>query len=88
MVSEKRTNFGLAADRILRDREMRVSDLAATMGISSSHAYNVMRGTRMAGPEIVSAMATTLNATPQERLELNIAAAKDMGFSIDLPEDW
>lgn len=88
MVSKKTTEFGTLAGKMLEQRNLRVSAVASSMGTSPSHAYNVVRGERSATPEFVNAMAMAVQATPQEAQKLNIAAARDAGFSLDLPEDW
>lgn len=88
MVVKKTTEFGKAAEDLLMKRNLRVSAISADIGVSASHAYNVIRGSRAASPEFVSAMALAVQATPQETLNLNMAAAKDAGFNLDIPEDW
>lgn len=88
MVSKKMTEFGKAADDLLAARNLRLSALTQSLGTSTSHAYNVVRGERAASPEFVNALASAVNATPEEALKLNMAAARDAGFRLDLPEDW
>ena len=89
MVNRKETEFGEAVKQLFASRDVPVPSVAVMdLGVSTSHAYNILRGDRSASPEFVRAMATAVQATPKETLKLNIAAARDAGFNLDLPEDW
>lgn len=82
------TEFGKAMADILEAKASSVSDVTADLGFSVSHSYNVMRGAKPATPQYVNALAMAVNATEQERQRLNLAAARDNGFELKLPEDW
>lgn len=82
------TEFGKEMAELLEAKAASVSGVTAELGFSASHSYNVMRGAKPATPQYVNALAMAVNATDQERQRLNLAAARDNGFDLKLPEDW
>lgn len=82
------SRFGSEMRKLMEDKEYSVSSLSAAVGLSESHCYNVLRGAKPAMPEHVNAMASAMCVTPQEKQRLNLAAAQDAGFDLDLPEGW
>ncbi len=82
------TEFGKAMTAMLDARAAALPEVSASMGLSPSYAYNVMRGTKTASPGFVTAFSTALSVSPEEKQRLNVAAARDAGFTLDLPEDW
>lgn len=82
------TEFGKAMADLLKDKSASVSEVTANIGFSTSHSYNVMRGAKPATPQYVNALVMAVNATEQERQRLTLAAARDNGFDLKLPEDW
>lgn len=87
MVSKK-SNFGTALFEQLQAREMTQSDLAKQIGTSAAYVSSLTTGSKSVSPERVESISTTLNLAPQERISLHRAAATDLGFKLDLPDDF
>lgn len=86
--SDPKTEFGREMSGMIESKSASMSAVTRDMGFSQSYSYNVLRGDKPATPQYVNALATALGATDDERNRLNLAAARDVGFELRLPEDW
>ena len=75
--------FGEALDRQLAKRSLRQKDLAAATGSSSAYISRLMNGAKVS-PTWANLIATSLNSTAQERLELHATAAQTWGYDLVL----
>jgi|GEM_PF-1456281 len=83
-----RSGFGEVLDRILMRRGLRASQLAAGLGVTPSYLSALVTGQKPVSAERVDQIADLLGAGPEERTRLHRAAAKDLGFRLDLPDDF
>lgn len=82
------SEFGKEMTALLEANAASVGDVSASIGFSNSHSYNVMRGVKSPTPQYVNAIASALKVSDEQRQRLNVAAARDNGFDLKLPEDW
>lgn len=82
------SGFGEALNRIMERRGIRATQLARTLGVSPSYLSALVTGSKPVSPDRVEDIAENLGADPDERTRLHRAAARDMGFRLDLPEDF
>ncbi|MCX7890292.1 MAG: helix-turn-helix domain-containing protein [Rhodobacteraceae bacterium] len=83
-----RSNFGAELDRMLNFRGIRASRLAEVLGVSPSYLSALVTGLKPVSADRVEEIADLIGAEPTERARLHRAAARDMGFRLDLPEDF
>jgi plasmid maintenance system antidote protein VapI len=83
-----RSGFGEALTGLMSRRGLRASRLAEALGVTPSYLSALVTGAKPVSPDRVEDIADSLGAAPEERTRLHRAAARDMGFRLDLPEDF
>jgi plasmid maintenance system antidote protein VapI len=83
-----RSGFGELLDRIMLRRGLRAARLAEALGVTPSYLSALVTGAKPVSPDRVDDIARAIAAAPEERTSLHRAAARDMGFRLDLPEDF
>lgn len=58
--------------------------LADNLDISSAYISSVLNGKRNPSAQWVDLIADTLQVTPERRVEMHRAAARDLGYRLDL----
>jgi DNA-binding Xre family transcriptional regulator len=83
-----RSGFGAVLDALMMRRGVRASRLAEALGVTPSYLSALVTGVKPVSPDRVEEIADSLGAEPEERAKLHRAAARDMGFRLDLPDDF
>lgn len=78
------TNFSLSVRSALTERSMSQASLADNLDISSAYISKVLSGHRSPSAKWVDLVADSLQVSPERRVEMHRAAAKDLGFKLDL----
>jgi len=86
--SERDTKFGQALRTALSTRSMMQSDLAEKLDVSSAYVSSISTGAKRVSANRVDAIASVLDLSQKEKTGLHRAAAQDLGFSLDLPDDF
>jgi transcriptional regulator with XRE-family HTH domain len=81
-----KNTFGAAVSSLLTKRQMSQADLAESLGKSHAYTNQTLTGRKSASPSWVNLVAETLRLSPEQRIALHRAAAKDQGYEIDLGE--
>lgn len=84
----KKSKFGEELDRLLSERGMNQKSLAQQIDTSPAYVSSITTGVRNVSPSRVSSIAQAIGAESQDMSKLHRAAAMDMGFQLDLPDDF
>jgi len=87
-MTSRKNRFGDELERMLRARGMNQKTFAEQIGTSSAYVSSISTGKRQVSPSRVSSIAAALHAEAGDISRLHRAAALDMGFNLDLPEDF
>jgi len=79
--------FGRALRSSLSARDLTQADLAAAIGTSTAYV-SAIATSKNVSPERVDSIAKALRLPHEERVGLHRAAVKDLGFTLDLPDDF
>lgn len=82
----KRSEFGKKVSELLKRRQLTQENLAYAIGRSQSYTNQVINGQRAPSAQWADLVADVLNLSPEERSRLHMAAARDNGFKIELPD--
>ena len=78
--------------RLLKDlaqaRGVTQAELSQSLAVTSAYVSQLATGLKTPRPETVDRLATAMNLDPVARRDLHVAAAKDTGFRLDLPDDF
>lgn len=83
-----RTNFGAYLDEQIHHGRTSTGELAGHLQRSESYISQIKTGLKNAGPKAVDKIADALGAPDEERARMHLAAAKDAGFKIRLPDGF
>ena len=78
------TAFGNTVNDALTARRMSQTELARELNVAPSRVNNTMTGTRPASPHWTDLVADALQFSAEQRVSLHTAAAKDVGYKLDL----
>lgn len=84
----KKNKFGTELARLLDERGMKQRALAEQIDTSSAYVSSISTGKRHVSPTRVDSIAKAINASEGDISRLHRAAASDMGFQLDLPDDF
>jgi transcriptional regulator with XRE-family HTH domain len=82
----KRSEFGEKVSELLRKRQLTQEGLAYAVGRSQSYTNQVINGQKAPSARWADLVADVLQLSPKDRRKLHVAAAKDNGFKIELPD--
>lgn len=82
------TAFGKALDTLLLQNQIRQNELSSRLGVSPAYISSLVRGTKNAHAGTVDKIADCVQLDDAARVKLHRAAATDMGFKLDLPDDF
>jgi len=80
------TNVGRSLGSLLAEKGQTQGDLANSLSVTASYVSQVASGKKAASAEWLDTVAKALDLTPEERVKLHRAGAKDAGFKLDLSE--
>lgn len=66
----------------------RQKDLAQRLDVSPAYVSAVVSGQKSLSAETATRMSAALNLSHQDSVRLHRAAAQDMGFNLELPDDF
>lgn len=81
------TAFGASVSNALAEAQLNQVDLAKMTGKSVSYVNQTLTGTRSASAGWVNLVASTLKLQNERKAELHRAAAKDLGYELDLTKE-
>lgn len=87
-MGKKASRFAECLGAELRAREMGQQALADTMGTSQQYVSALANGRKPASPERIEAISDALKLDVVSRSKMHRAAATDLGFRLDLPDDF
>jgi transcriptional regulator with XRE-family HTH domain len=82
----KRSEFGERVSELLKQRQLTQENLAYAIGRSQSYTNQVINGQKSPSAQWADLVANVLKLPPAERRKLHVAAARDNGFKIELPD--
>ncbi len=85
---KKRSRVGTELDLLAASRGYKQADMAGILEVTSSYVSSISTGSKSVTPQRIESIATKLEASEEEALRLHRAAALDMGFKLDLPDDF
>lgn len=88
MVKDPTTAFGLHLSRAMKEKEIGQKDLADLIGTSPQYVSAIKTGSKTVSPERIDSIAKALELDARATGSLHYAAATDMGFRLDLPDDF
>jgi hypothetical protein len=84
MPRRRSNTFGSSLNRWLSEADLSQSGLARSTGTSIAYTNQLIRGRKRPSPEWIDLVAKTLKLSERKRVELHRAAARDLGFDLDL----
>jgi transcriptional regulator with XRE-family HTH domain len=63
-------------------------EISATLGVSTAYVSQLSTGLKTPRPETIDRLAAAIGTDEKTARRLHAAAARDMGFRLDLPEDF
>lgn len=69
-------------------QEVTQTEISAALGISTAYVSQLATGVKTPGPETIDKLAAAMELDEAATRKLHTAAAKDMGFRLDLPDDF
>lgn len=84
----KKNEFGKSLSNILENYSSNQASLARDMGKSRAYVSSICNGNTSASPSKIDQISRILNLKQDDIVKLHTAAAKDMGFKLDLPENF
>lgn len=88
MSDRKKTRFATRLSAALSARQMGQKGLAEQMGTSVQYVSAIASGKKRVSPSRIDDIAGILQLDDVRRSALHRAAAADLGFRLDLPEDF
>ena len=85
---DKDSHFGHALRSALSDKSMMQSDLANLLSVSSAYVSSISTGSKKVSAQRVDAITKVLSLDDRDAVKLHRAAARDLGFNLDLPDDF
>ncbi len=85
---KKRSRFGTQLDLLAATRGLRQVDMAERLDVTSSYVSSISTGMKFVSPQRIESIAQKLDASEDEVQRMHRAAALDMGFKLDLPDDF
>ncbi|SCY11626.1 helix-turn-helix domain-containing protein [Paracoccus tibetensis] len=64
------------------------SELSTSLEMTPAYLSQLATGSKVPRPETIDRLATALDLSEEETRKLHLAAARDMGFRLDLPDDF
>lgn len=78
------SNFGTAVSDMLTAAKMNQRELAAVSGKTLSYVNQTLTGNKHVSPAWADFIADIFNASAADRMRLHQAAARDVGYKLDL----
>lgn len=75
-------------EELMRERGVKQKDIADHLNVSPAYVSSILRGSKPVTASTASKFTQALGLQPADAVALHRAAAKDMGFSLDLPDDF
>lgn len=64
------------------------AEIGVSLGVSSAYVSQISTGLKTPRPETIDRLAAAIDLDETATRRLHAAAAKDMGFRLDLPDDF
>jgi hypothetical protein len=84
MPRRRSNTFGTSLSRWLSEADLSQSGLARATETSIAYTNQLITGRKRPSPEWIDLVAKTLKLSERKRIELHRAAARDLGFDLDL----
>lgn len=82
------TLFGQKLKAALSSRDLMQVDLAEKLSVSSAYVSSISTGSKGVSASTVSSIARALDLDQAEAVQLHRAAASDLGFDLNLTDDF
>lgn len=69
-------------------QEVTQTEISAALGTSTAYVSQLATGVKTPKPETIDKLASAMSLDETATRKLHAAAAKDMGFRLDLPDDF
>lgn len=88
MTKPPKKNVGQTLDESLRSRGLSQRDLAERLDVSAAYVSALVSGKKTLSASTADRLVGALSLNQEETVSLHRAAAMDMGFRLDLPDDF
>ena len=85
---KKRSRFGTQLDMLAASRGFKQVDMAERLNVTSSYVSSISTGSKSVTPQRIESIALKLDASKEEARRLHLSAALDLGFKLDIPDDF
>ncbi len=86
--SESLKAFPKAFRALTEAKEVSQTEISAAIGTSTAYVSQLATGLKTPKPETIDKLASAMSLDETVTRKLHAAAAKDLGFRLDLPDDF
>jgi transcriptional regulator with XRE-family HTH domain len=87
-MSDDKKHFSNELNKILSQSNVSQSALSRELGVSRAYVSYLATGKKQPSAERADEIADAVKASDEDRTKLHVAAARDLGFKINFPDDF